>query len=104
MVGGPGRFDTDLMESAAARLLAKAGAEGVHGCAAPERGLGLAVKAEDGSDRGYRLVVLAMLVHLGLLSEEEAAGLRLRQCDPVVHSIRGQDVGRLEVVVDPEAG
>lgn len=99
MVGGPGRFDTDLMESSAAHLLAKAGAEGVHATAAPEHGLGLVVKSEDGSDRGYRLVVLATLERLGLLTAAEAAGLRTRQCDPVVRSLRGQGVGRLEVVV-----
>lgn len=99
MVGGPGRFDTDLMATSRAVLLAKAGAEGVHGVAAPERGLGLAVKAEDGRDRGYRLVVLAALEHLGLLTAEEAAGLRSRLCDPVVRSMRGQEVGRLRVVV-----
>ncbi len=104
LVGGPGRFDTDLMESSRATLLAKAGAEGVHGTVAPEHGLGLVVKAEDGRDRGYRLVVLATLERLGLLSGDEADGLRSRQCDPVVRSILGQEVGRLEVVVDPEAG
>ena len=66
--------------------------------------MGLVVKAEDGRDRGYRLVVLAMLEHLDLLTAEEAAGLRTRQCDPVIRSIRGQDVGRIEVVLDPESG
>lgn len=99
MIGGPGRFDTDLMESSAACLLAKAGAEGVHGTVAPERGLGLVVKAEDGSDRGYRLVVLTLLARLGLLSAEETEGLQLRHCDPVVRSIRGQEVGRRQVVI-----
>lgn len=101
MIGGPGRFDTDLMESSASCLLAKAGAEGVHGTVAPEHGMGLVVKAEDGQDRGYRLVVLAMLERLGLLGAAEAEGLRSRQCDPVVKSIKGQDLGRLEVVVAP---
>jgi len=100
MVGGPGRFDTDLMASSAAVLLAKAGAEGVHGVAAPQRGLGLVVKAEDGRDRGYRLVVVAALERLGLLTATEAAGIRSRQCDPVVRSLRGRPVGSLEVVVD----
>ena len=99
MVGGPGRFDTDLMESSATCLLAKAGAEGVHGTIAPDARLGLVVKAEDGRDRGYRLVVLAMLERLGLLQPEEAEALGRRQCDPVVKSLRGEEVGRLEVVV-----
>src|SRR5262245_25060713 len=38
MVAGLERFDTDLMTSAKERLLAKAGAEGVHVVAAPSRG------------------------------------------------------------------
>lgn len=100
MVGGPGRFDTDLMASSSEVLLAKAGAEGVHGVIAPARALGMAIKVEDGHDRGYRLVVLALLEQLGLLSSEEARGIRSRQCDPVIRTRSGEAVGRLEVVLD----
>ena len=100
MVGGPGRFDTDLMSSSEAVLLAKAGAEGVHGVAAPPRGLGLAVKVTDGSDRGYRLVVLTMLRRLGLLTEDELQDIASRQCSPVVKTISKDPVGTLEVVLE----
>ena len=100
MVGGPGRFDTDLMVSSAEPLIPKAGAEGVHGVCAPARGLGLAVKAEDGRDRGYRLVVLTVLERLGLLAPDEAEGLRTRQCNPRIASRRDEDAGRLEVLFD----
>jgi L-asparaginase II len=94
MVAGAKRFDTDLMLSAAEPLVAKGGAEGVHGVALPERGLGIAVKAEDGRDRGYRLVVIDLLERLGALSAEAARGLRERQTEAVVKSMAGAVVGR----------
>ncbi|MFV1959528.1 MAG: asparaginase [Planctomycetota bacterium] len=99
-VGGPGRFDTDLMASCRHVLLAKAGAEGVHGWVAPERRLAFAVKVEDGHDRGYRLLVVEILERLGLYTAEEAAAVRERQCDPVVRNRLGEAVGRQEVVVE----
>ncbi len=100
MVGGEGRFDTDLIREPRARLVAKAGAEGVHGVWAPDRGLGLAVKAEDGADRGYRLVVVELLRRLRLLDDTEAQAIRRRYCDPEIRTIAGEVVGRMEAVLD----
>lgn len=51
MVGGTGRFDTEVMQAFGARVFAKGGAEGVHCAALPELGLGIAVKCEDGAGR-----------------------------------------------------
>lgn len=95
MVGGRGRYDTDLMESTREVLLAKAGAEGVHGWVAPERNLAMAVKVEDGRDRGYRLVVVDLLEALGFYDADAARALRERQCDPVILNRVGAEVGRL---------
>jgi L-asparaginase II len=99
MVAGEGRFDTDLMRAGKGRILAKAGAEGVHVTAVPARGLALAVKVDDGGDRGYRPVVIGTLERLGALSAEEAALLRRKHAPEEVKSLAGAPAGRLEAVV-----
>ena len=98
MVAGEGRFDTDLMRAGRGRVLAKAGAEGVHVAALPERALALAVKVDDGNDRGYRAVVIETLARWGAFSEEDAAALRKRHAPEDVRSLAGAPAGRLETV------
>ncbi len=63
-VAGTGREDTDLM-AAVPGLLVKGGADGVHVAALP--GLGaVALKLDDGGDRGRMPVLAAALVRLGV--------------------------------------
>jgi L-asparaginase II len=99
MVAGDGRFDTDLMRTAAGRIVAKGGAEGVHVVAVPELRLGVAVKVDDGSDRGYRLVVIEILRRLRLVSDAEAAGLAERQGQKTQKNFAGREVGDLEMLL-----
>jgi L-asparaginase II len=98
MVAGEGRFDTDLMRAGNGRVLAKAGAEGVHVAAVPDRGLALAVKVDDGSDRGYRAVVIEELARLGAISADDAGSLRKKHAPEEVRSLAGAPAGRLETV------
>ena len=98
LVAGEGRFDTELMRAARTPLLAKAGAEGVHALAVPERNLALAVKVEDGSDRGYRQVVIELLRRLEILRDAEAEALAERH-GRSIKNFAGAQVGRLEVVL-----
>jgi L-asparaginase II len=80
MVGGPGRFDTRLMEAVQGRLVAKGGAEGYQGIgllpgALGENSpaLGIALKISDGDlkSRSVHAVALEVLRQLGALSEAE---------------------------------
>jgi len=93
MVGGPGRFDTRLMETCKGRILAKGGAEGyqimgvmpgVLGADSP--GIGIAIKIADGDlsirradggtyNRVRPAVSLEILRQLGAISEKELAAL-----------------------------
>ncbi len=98
MIAGDGRFDTDLMTSSSVRLLSKGGAEGIHGIAVPERQLGLAVHVDDGNDRGYRQLVIALLLRRGVLTQEEADGLAERH-GRTIRNWTGAQVGALEVVI-----
>jgi L-asparaginase II len=102
LVAGPGRFDTDLMTTAKGLVVAKAGAEGVHVTMVPSRDLVVAAKVEDGSDRGYRGVVIGLLERLGVLDRTAADGLRQRQADPVLCNWAGDEVGRMDVLL-PDA-
>jgi L-asparaginase II len=62
-VAGTGREDTDVM-AAAPGLLMKGGADGVHVAALPGRGA-VALKLDDGGDRGRLPALLAGLERLG---------------------------------------
>lgn len=84
MVGGPGRFDTVLMQTARGCLLSKGGAEGVQALAiAPgvlgkgSPGLGIMVKIADGdpSQRAGARVVIEVLRQLGAIGDAEIAEL-----------------------------
>jgi L-asparaginase II len=60
-VAGSERFDTEAMTALAGRAVAKTGAEGVFCAAAPELGLGFAVKADDGGGRAAEAMIAALL-------------------------------------------
>lgn len=84
MVGGPGRFDTRLMQTAAGKIVCKGGAEafqgigllpGALGPGSPA--LGIAIKIGDGDARQMALhaVALETLRQLGALTAEQMAAL-----------------------------
>lgn len=75
MVAGRGRLCTDLMNLAAPAVIAKVGAEGVFCMALRERGLGVAIKVEDGSMRALPGIAAAVLQQLGLWGEKDVARL-----------------------------
>jgi L-asparaginase II len=60
-VAGTGRTCTKLMQIAPGRIFVKTGAEGVFCAAIPERGLGIAVKCDDGTARAADSVVAGIL-------------------------------------------
>jgi L-asparaginase II len=80
MIGGPGRFDTRLMEVAQGRIVAKGGAEGYQGIGLlpgtlgdGSPGVGIAMKIADGDIRGRArpAVALEVLRLLGALSDSQ---------------------------------
>lgn len=64
-VSGTERFDTDLMEAGKGKVLSKGGAEGVLCMALPEQGWGVALKIEDGAQRGTWPAAMEVLRQLG---------------------------------------
>jgi L-asparaginase II len=93
-IAGPGELDTDLMEVTRGRIVAKLGAEGLLCLAAPERGLGIAIRILDGSERARSVVALAALEQLDLLDRSEREELARRQ-SPSVTNFNGWTVGEM---------
>lgn len=75
LVAGNGRACSELM-AAMDGVAVKTGAEGVFTGIAPQRGLGIALKIEDGATRAAEAAMAAILVHLGLLDRAHPAATR----------------------------
>ncbi len=97
MVGGPGRFDTRLMELANGRILVKSGAEGYQGIGIQEGALGpgtpalgIAFKIADGdvSGRAGPCATLEVLRQLGAISRQEMEALAEFGRQPVYNQRR----------------
>jgi L-asparaginase II len=102
MVGGPGRFDTELMRITEGRVITKAGAEGYQGVGlrpgvlSPDSpGVGITVKIGDGDVRGTVrcAVVLETLRQLGVLSKAELVALEKHGPRFPIHNWRKLEVG-----------
>lgn len=102
MIGGTGRLDTDVMQALKGKVICKVGAEGVWSAAVlPSekwtKGLGIAVKIEDGDDKRARPVVaVGLLRQLGVLGED-----KLTELSPMpVKTRRGETVGEVKAVFE----
>jgi L-asparaginase II len=93
-VAGHGSFVSELNEASQGAILAKTGAEGILIAALTEKGLGVALKIADGSDRARSVALLAILDYLGALSAEEKHRLQAH-ITPVIINSRGHPVGEI---------
>ncbi len=73
LVAGTGRACTILMRSTGGRAVVKTGAEGVYAAIVPGRGLGIALKVDDGAGRAAETAMAALLDCLQLLGQDETA-------------------------------
>jgi L-asparaginase II len=101
LIGGTSdRLDTEIMRAAPRRLISKVGAEGVYTaginpCEEWPRGLGLALKIEDGDDKRARpTVVIESLRQLGVLRDESLEAMTKYAFFPVKNR-RGDSVGEI---------
>lgn len=99
LVGGEGRFDTDLGLATNGGVVGKGGAEGYQGVLVPDRGLGLALKISDGSGRAVAPVMVRALCRLGILSDAQEERLR-DHARPVTLGRDGTVVGAMEPLLD----
>lgn len=95
-VAGTDRFCTEVLRLLSGRGLVKTGAEGVFCGSVPMRGLGIALKAVDGSTRAAEAAMAALLARLFPDLEEP---LRRWSCAPVT-TRRGRIVGEVRAIPD----
>ena len=70
MIAGSDRLCTAINGAAKGRVIAKVGAEGVYLAALPEQGIGIAIKAIDGTTRAVEVALGAILDELGVLDDD----------------------------------
>ena len=95
LVSGTGRACADLIRAATPRTVVKTGAEGAFTAVLPERGLGIALKIDDGATRGAETAMARLLVLLGVA--DESSQLILKHLNPAVRNWRGDQVGERRV-------
>lgn len=106
MVGGPGRFDTVVMQAAGGRIVAKMGAEGYQcfgfmpgalGPGSPAAGAALKILDGDLGSRGRVPAAMELLRQIGALSPAEAGSMQ--QFGPcTLENWRGLTVGEVRPV------
>ncbi|MEO6595205.1 MAG: asparaginase [Planctomycetota bacterium] len=105
LLAGEQRFCTALLRAWPGRVFAKNGAEGVYAVAlAPDAqrrrwpgALGIAIKIDDGAERGYQPVIVDLLIWLGALSAElPAAAAAFHHL--AIHNTQHKLVGSVQCV------
>lgn len=95
MVAGSGRFDTRVMECLRTRVFCKVGAEGVYCAALPDRGLGVAIKVDDGNTARAAEVVMAAVIEAFVALDDAQAVFMRSLSDVALTNWNGLEVGRL---------
>ncbi len=95
MIAGSERLCTETIRITRGRVLIKTGAEGVYAGAVPSRGLGIALKIDDGTGRASGCVIATVLHRLKALRDDEWQRLRASAC-PRIENVAGTTVGSTE--------
>jgi len=99
LVGGTDRIDSILIAETQGRVISKVGAEGVHCALLTDRGIGLAIKVEDGSPRAQVPALIRLLQELEALPKTLSPKLAELMRKPVKNS-RGEAVGEVVMRAD----
>lgn len=94
LVSGLKRIDLALMHAGRGDLLAKGGAEAVHGLGLRGKGWGIAVKIADGAARAQHVVVIEVLRQLGVFADIADTPLELFG-RPKLGNWRGVEIGEV---------
>ncbi|MFA6313751.1 MAG: asparaginase [Sterolibacterium sp.] len=94
-VAGSNRFDTRVMERLGARVFCKVGAEGVYCAAFPERGLGVALKIDDGGYSRAADVAIAALIESAVALDDDETRFMHQFSNKALSNWNGIAVGRV---------
>jgi L-asparaginase II len=92
LVGGTDRIDSAVIDETDGKVVSKVGAEGVHCAMLVDRGIGIAIKVEDGAQRAQVPALLHLLQELDALPEQLSPRLSEWLRKPV-RNTRGECVG-----------
>lgn len=95
---GEMRLDAEFVRVTGGKLIVKDGAEGIVGVAVPERGVGVAIKVSDGSQRAIIPALLRVLHRLDILTTEEVAAME-KLYPPVIYNLRGEVAAQIHTVI-----
>jgi len=95
-VAGSGRFDTRIMERLGERVFCKAGAEGVYCASLPDRGLGIALKIDDGGYSRAAEVAMAAMIENGVALDDDETGFMRPFSSKTLSNWNGNAIGRVE--------
>jgi L-asparaginase II len=99
LVGGTDRIDSAVIFETKGRVVSKVGAEGVHCAFIRDRGIGLAIKVEDGAQRAQVPALLRLLQELDALPNPLPPKLAEWMHKPVKNT-RGESVGEVMMRAD----
>jgi L-asparaginase II len=94
MTGGHKRFCTDLNDCSG-KVTAKGGAEGVYCMGLVGKNVGIAMKMDDGSHRGWVALAVQVLKDLGMLTSAEYEHLYKEHLKALAKNTRG------DIIVNP---
>lgn len=95
LVAGRDRFCTRVIEGLVPNVLLKTGAEGVFCAAVLDRGLGIALKIDDGASRASEVALGGVLRRIGAIDGSQFASLRSK-LEPDVKNVAGVKVGTIK--------
>jgi L-asparaginase II len=104
MAAGSDRFDTEVMEALGERVYCKVGAEAVFCASFPERGLGVAIKIDDGNTARAAEVAMAAAIEAFVNLDDEEADLLRRLSDAPLRNWNGIEVGALRATPELRDG
>lgn len=94
MTAGTGRCCTDVIVRTGGKVIVKTGAEAVYAGIIPDLGLGIALKIDDGANRGSEVALGAVLNKLGVLNRKTQSALDL-YFQPKIFNSQNQITGRV---------
>jgi L-asparaginase II len=104
MAAGTDRFDTQVMTALRERVYCKVGAEAVFCASFPERGLGVAIKIDDGNTARAAEVAMAAAIEAFVDLDDEEADVMRRLGDVALRNWNGIEVGALRATAELRDG
>lgn len=95
LVGGDGRFDSEVMARFGEAVFCKVGAEGVYAAALPRQGVGVAIKCDDGNTARAAEVAMAAVLEALLQPDADDARFLRERSDVTLRNWNRIEVGRL---------